>query len=192
MPITHYKRLQMELELRRKSLPAAVLPEGYAWAAWHPVLLGAHARVKYESFVGEIDAEVFESLSNLSGCQRLMHDIAHHQGFAAAATWLVRFEGNDFSGPTPCATIQGLKKSLWVGSVQNVGVLPAHRGFGLGRALMLKSLHGFRQLGTRRVRLEVTAANETAVELYRSLGFRVKRTSYRCVMDPADSSLAAF
>lgn len=190
MSITHYKRLQMELDLRRAPLAEPHLPDGYAWAAWHPVLLGAHARVKYESFRGEIDAQVFQSLSELQGCQRLMHDIAHHQGFAAATTWLVRFEGNEFSGPTPCATIQGLRKSLWVGSIQNVGVAPAHRGFGLGRALMLRSLQGFRDMGTRRVRLEVTAANEPAVELYRSLGFSLRRTSYRSVMQGAKPSLA--
>jgi ribosomal protein S18 acetylase RimI-like enzyme len=52
---------------------------------------------------------------------------------------------------------------------------------GLGRALVLKSLHGFRRAGMQRVYLEVTAENTPAVELYRSIGFRLKRTMFKSV-----------
>lgn len=188
MAATHYKRLHMEFDLRRRRCPAPQLPEGYAFAAWHPVLAAAHAQVKFESFHGGIDADVFESLSDLPGCQRLMGDIATHLGFVPRATWLIRFEGNEFSGPVPCGTIQGLRKSQWVGSIQNVGVVPVHRGLGLGRALLLKSLEGYAALGMRTVRLEVTAANTPAVRLYESLGFRVARTSYRTVLHEAEAA----
>ena len=50
---------------------------------------------------------------------------------------------------------------------------------GLGRALVMKSLEGFFSARVMRVVLEVTASNVTAVELYRSLGFRITRTMYR-------------
>lgn len=186
MSVTHYKRLHMEADIRRLPLAPPLLPPGYAWASWHPVLTAAHARTKFDSFWGEIDAEVFESLSSLEGCQRLMRDISHHQGFVPAATWLIRFEGNEIAGPSPCATIQGLRKSQWVGSIQNVGVVAAHRGFGLGRALVVRSLQGFRSLGIRKVRLEVTAANQPAVRLYESLGFCVHRATYRSVESSAE------
>ena len=78
----------------------------------------------------------------------------------------------------------GLK--LHSGSIQNIGVVPEHRGLGLGRALVVKSLQGFALAGIERVVLEVTANNLTAVELYRSLGFRVVRTMYRVV--PVEAS----
>ena len=181
MSVTHYKRLLMEFDLRRTPLREPNLPVGYAFAGWHPVLAAAHAQVKFESFDREIDAGVFESLSNPAGCERLIRDISHHDDFVPLATWLIRFEGNEFAGPSPCATIQGLRKNQRVGSIQNVGVVPAHRGFGLGRALVLKSLCGYRTLGYRQVRLEVTAANRPAVMLYESLNFRVQRSSYRSV-----------
>ena len=187
MSTFHYKRLHMEVDLRKVCLPEADLPEGYAFAAWHPVLAAVHARVKFESFAGEIDAEVFESLADFPGCQRLMRDISLHPSFVAGATWLIRFEGNQFCGPTPCATIQGLRVSHRVGSIQNVGVVPAHRGFGLGRALLLQSLAAYDRLGIRTVRLEVTAANRPAVRLYQSLGFNVIRTSYRTVERAAET-----
>jgi ribosomal protein S18 acetylase RimI-like enzyme len=52
----------------------------------------------------------------------------------------------------------------------------------LGRALVLRSLAGFREYGAKRVYLEVTAPNLAAVELYRRLGFQHIRTMYRPVL----------
>ena len=63
--------------------------------------------------------------------------------------------------------------------MQNVGVVPGWRGLGLGRALVMRALHGFRTAGMRAVYLEVTAANGHAVDLYRDLGFRCTRTVYK-------------
>ncbi len=181
MSTIYYKRLHMEIDVRRMDLPDPVLPNGYAWAAWHPVLAEPHAQAKSESFQNEIDAEVFPSLASLAGCRRLIRNIFHHSGFVPGATWLIRFEGNDIIGPAPCGTIQGLRKSRRVGSIQNVGIVPAHRGFGLGRALVLKCLGGFREAGVSRVQLEVTATNQIAIALYQSIGFYVRRSSYRSV-----------
>jgi ribosomal protein S18 acetylase RimI-like enzyme len=52
---------------------------------------------------------------------------------------------------------------------------------GLGRALVLKAIEGFRAAGLSRVYLEVTGHNAPAVELYRSVGFHVARTMYKVV-----------
>jgi ribosomal protein S18 acetylase RimI-like enzyme len=60
-------------------------------------------------------------------------------------------------------------------------VLPAHRGRGLGTALLLKALEGFRRRGLGRAFLEVTAQNVAAVQLYRRLGFRCRKTLYKAV-----------
>ena len=179
MPLTYYKRYRMEFDFRRQPVSAPVLPDGYRWVPWHGSLRDAHANVKFSSFRNEIDAQVFVCLSDLPGCRRLMDDIAGHDGFVSGATWMIGFEGNVFHGPLMCGTIQGLRHTKWVGAIQNVGVLPEHRGFGLGRALVMRSLLGFQSAGVRRVYLEVTAANERAVQLYRELGFQLARTRYR-------------
>ena len=55
-----------------------------------------------------------------------------------------------------------------IGAIQNLGVVPAYRGMGLGRALVRQALDGFYQAGLRRAYLEVTAENSAAVQLYRS------------------------
>ena len=42
---------------------------------------------------------------------------------------------------------------------------------GLGRALVLKALEAFRNLGAQSVALEATAENAVAIRMYSSLGF---------------------
>jgi ribosomal protein S18 acetylase RimI-like enzyme len=190
MSTIYYKRFGMEFDFRKATVPDPQLPDGYDLIPWHSSLRDAHARVKYECFRGEMDADVFESLSDLSGCSRLMNDIASHEGFVPQATWLLRFIGSDFQSPQLCGTIQGLRRSRRQGAVQNIGIIPTQRGLGLGKALMLRALAGFREAGLQRVVLEVTAANEPAVELYRKLGFRLVRTSYREVRRQAETASA--
>ncbi len=143
--------------------------------------MSRHAAAKYYSFRDEIDSRVFPCLGDLSGCKRLMQEIVRQETFLADATWLITHDGAGWNEQADCATIQGLAHSGFLGAIQNVGVLPQHRGLGLGRALVLKSLHGFRSAGLERVYLEVTGENVPAVELYRSIGFELVRTMYKAV-----------
>lgn len=56
----------------------------------------------------------------------------------------------------------------WVGGV---GVVPAHRGSGVGEALMRRLHDAARGLGLERVWLEVIMENEPALRLYEKLGY---------------------
>ncbi len=183
MPTVHFKRFRMEIDLRR-TLPRAELPKGYVWSGWHPSLCEQHAEAKYHSFNGEPDTELFPCLGVLDGCRNLMHDIAHHPSFVPQATWLIRFVANEFTGPIPVGTVQGLQSTRHAGAIQNIGICRLHRGAGLGRALLLKSLAGFQAVGIQRVALEVTADNQRAIQLYHSLGFKTVKTSYRSLETP--------
>lgn len=180
MSTVHFKRFRMEVDLRRV-LPCAELPSGYVWSGWHLSLCDQHASAKYHSFNGEPDIELFPCLGVLEGCRNLMREIAHHAAFLPQATWLIRFVANEFTGPIPIGTVQGLQSSHHAGAIQNIGVCRLHRGAGLGRALLLKSLAGFQAAGMQRVSLEVTAENTRAVQLYQSLGFQTVKTSYRSI-----------
>ncbi|SFI44705.1 GNAT family N-acetyltransferase [Planctomicrobium piriforme] len=179
MTTRYFKRYRMELDFRQTDIPRAKLPPGYAWGAWSVRLLRQHAAVKCASFRQEMDRHLFPALGSVPGCEDLMRSIASHPGFLPQSTWLITFTGNDFTGPLPCGTVQGLYHSTTLGSIQNVGIMPEHRGFGLGRALVLKALRGFRAYGLCRVYLDVTADNLPAVDLYRSVGFRCISTTYR-------------
>jgi len=173
--ISYFKRFRMEIDLD-DAPPVPPLPIGYQWVAWDESLVEAHAEVKFQSFQEEIDSTVFPSLGSRSGCTYLMTEIRRKWGFVPEATWLVA------SPEGFCGTVQGLRdRRLPVGAIQNLGVSPPHRGQGLGAALLLQALQGFRQRGLVRAILEVTAQNDAAVRLYRRLGFRCRKTIYKAV-----------
>ncbi len=173
--VTFFKRYRMELDLLNPLPPAPALPPGCAWLPWMDELVETHARVKYESFCEEIDGIVFPNLSCRDGCLRLMHDIRGRAGFCPQATWLVTQDDD------PVGTIQGVSDKAGCGAIQNLGIIPGHRSHGLGTALLLQALHGFRRAGLQRAMLEVTAQNDGAIRLYRRLGFRFRKTIYKMV-----------
>jgi GNAT superfamily N-acetyltransferase len=179
MSVSYFKRFRMEFDLRgRRSIPMFV-PHGYRLLAWQPELLADHAEAKYHSFRNEIDADVFECLADLDGCKRLMSEISLKDGFLPEATWLAVYTGG--GDVECCGTIQGIRATHKYGAIQNVGVTPAHRGRGIGSALICAALAGFQQVGLPRVYLEVTAQNDGAVKLYNRLGFRRTKTLFKAV-----------
>jgi hypothetical protein len=172
MAITYFKRFRMEIDLN-DWLAEPQLPEGYRWIAWTDALVGVHADAQFRAFSTELDSAVFPCLGDRYGCLRLMREIRRKPGFLADATWLI---GRGFE---ICGTIQGVVESGPIGSIQNLGVVPEHRGMQLGRALLLKSLFGFHRQGVPRAMLEVTAENYGAINLYRTIGFRKAKTLYK-------------
>jgi len=75
--------------------------------------------------------------------------------------------------------IQGVRDAYGMGAVQNIGIIPEHRGRSLGSYLVRLALDGFKQEGLRRASLEVTAQNTGAMRLYHRLGFRKTKTVYK-------------
>lgn len=175
--ISYFKRFRMEVDVQVPLPAVPELPAGYEWVPWEECLLDVHAEVKFQCFVEEVDSRIFSSLSNREGCRRLMREISAQAGFKPEATWMIACDD------AYCATVQGLRERSGLGAIQNVGVTPEHRGRGLGRALMLQSLHGFQRCGVHRVHLEVTASNDPAIRLYRRLGFRCRKTIYKAVQE---------
>src|SRR5437588_4824507 len=172
--VSYFKRFKMEIELF-DAPPAPVLPPGYYLVPWKDGLLDVHAEIMFASFLDEIDGIVFPSLGARQGCYNLMNEIRHKHGFMPEATWLIgTAEGH-------CGTIQSIRERPGLGAIQNVGITPAHRGRGLGTALVLQALHAFRRAGHGRAYLEVTAQNDGAVRLYRRIGFRRRKTVYKPV-----------
>ncbi|MFM7845292.1 MAG: GNAT family N-acetyltransferase [Planctomycetota bacterium] len=179
MAVTYFKRYRMEYDLRQLGA-AAPLPSGYQLVPWRDDLLETHAETKYRCFRHELDACVFPCLGEWDGCRRLMNEISRRHGFVPGATWLIQNTMRE-----ACGTIQGIIDLEGLGSIQNVGVVPQHRGRGLGTQLLQQALTGFRDVGLRYAFLEVTAQNVGAVRLYQRFGFRKVKTSYKASERPA-------
>jgi len=174
----------MRCDLRERTQTESVttsisLPNGYVLQPWDNRLLRAHANAKYQSFKNEIDSNVFPCLANEDDCLKLMNEISCRQGFIPETTWLVTKTDTREGSVLNCGTVQGIRNQVEVGSIQNLGIAPMHRGFGLGSALLNAALAGFHSVGIKFVTLEVTSHNLGAIRLYERLGFQVVRTVYK-------------
>lgn len=179
MALTYFKRFRMEIGLTGRTFPDLPLPPGYVIHPWADELVEAHAHSKFESFLNEVDSDVFPSLGNYDGCLRLMLEIQSKPGFLPGATWLLAYHDTFADGPEFCGTVQGIRDTSGMGSIQNLGVGLKHRDQGLGTVLMHRALSGFQQAGLTRAFLEVTAYNANAIRLYKRMGFRKTRTVYK-------------
>lgn len=59
-----------------------------------------------------------------------------------------------------------------LGGIYGLGVLPEHRGKGLGRAILLGAIEKLKGENATEIMLQVAAENVTALGLYKSCGFR--------------------
>jgi len=176
---SYFKRFRMEADLALPR-PAYDLPPGYRFVGWNEAVIDAHARTKFRCFRDELDAIVFPCLGSLDGCRRLMKEIRGKSGFLPAATWLIA-RGTSPESLQWCGTVQGVAERNGVGMIQNVGIVPGHRGLGLGRCLVERAVAGFRLHGLGRAALEVTVDNGRAMRLYQRLGFKRTQTVYKAV-----------
>ncbi len=171
----------MQFDLRDVQFVTPIVPSGYELHPWDSKLLAAHAEAKFRSFRNELDANVFTCLGNSDGCLRLMREISCRQGFIPEATWLATYRDPKTGRIENCGTVQGIRESVDVGSIQNIGIVSAHRSHGIGSAIVLRSLQGYQQAGIKIVTLEVTAKNVGAMRLYERLGFKVLRTVFKSI-----------
>ena len=75
------------------------------------------------------------------------------------------------------------------GEILNLGVAPAHRRKGIGRALVERMLATLRARGVRIVFLEVRESNTSARRLYEALGFREVARRARYYRRPVEDAV---
>jgi mycothiol synthase len=162
-PFRHSFRMQIEFDAE---LPTPVWPEGLAVRTFVPgeddeavyeasdaafVDHFEHARQPYESWRGWVFGESFDP-----------------------SLWFLAVDGEEIAGVSLCRGEGGADGEL--GWVNTLGVRPAWRRRGLGRALLLHSFAEFRARGKRGAGLGVDALNPTgAVGLYEGAGMHVAR-----------------
>lgn len=78
-----------------------------------------------------------------------------------------------------CDAIEKPRPALAHSAILGMGVLAAHRGKGIGRALLKRTLAAAKDRGYTRIELSVRADNERAKKLYERFGFVVEGLSRR-------------
>src|SRR5215208_426915 len=77
------------------------------------------------------------------------------------------------------------------GHVVSVAVLDEHQGKGVGTALMFEGINGIIIRKSDEIYLEVRVSNESAVQLYKKLGFIIKSRLKSYYRDGEDAFLMA-
>ncbi|MFE2279170.1 GNAT family N-acetyltransferase [Streptomyces sp. NPDC059454] len=112
-----------------------------------------------------LDEEVFQEVAYPAFLLRQLFDLyAGHAGHL-----LVLDDGDGRLRGYVLAATTAISGDSWI---LGLCVAEDRRRHGLGRELMVEILGRLRRCGTERVRLTVEPANDAAILLYRSLGFR--------------------
>jgi len=169
----HYWRMLIELDAPP---PAPQWPEGIAPDAFDPRRdLRAAALASREAFQ---DHYGFVAGSLESELEKTRHYIESDPGFEPALWFLARdIEENTVAGLCLCAPAEAGDRTT--AYVQNLGVRPAWRRRGIGRALLLHAFGQIYRRGTSRIALYVDAQSLTgATRLYESVGMKVGGLSH--------------
>jgi len=132
------------------------------------------AQVITAAYRNHVDSEINDQYRTLSGSLRFLNNIVRFPGcgtFDPESSFVAMEKSTGaLAGIILCSRVRHD-----VGHVTQICVLPEYRCHGLGKALLAATLHNLKQRKFSTLSLTVTEANARAVELYRHLGFEMRR-----------------
>jgi ribosomal protein S18 acetylase RimI-like enzyme len=169
----NYVRNFMQVNLATVSLAEGKVRRPMYLEAWSDHYHEAAAHLIAEAYAGHVDSRINDQYRSVPGARRFLFNIVQFPGcgtFFRPASY-VAFESNG----QPCGISLASLVSPESGHITQICVSPGVRGTGIGHAMLRQSLMTLRDVGCRTASLTVTAANENAVALYESVGFRTIR-----------------
>jgi ribosomal protein S18 acetylase RimI-like enzyme len=169
-----HARLFMTLPLANAVNPAASVDPEVEIRHWAEQDYQSAAAVITTAYRGHVDAEINDQYRTLSGSLRFLNNIVRFPGcgtFDPDSSFVaVHKRARSVIGLILCSRVRHD-----VGHVTQVCVLPEYRSRGIGESLLAVNAANLRQRNFSLLSLTVTEANVRAVELYRRLGFDIKR-----------------
>ncbi len=141
-------------------------------APWTDTLQEATGRLIAGAYRNHIDSQINDQYRSAIGARRFLTNIVQYPGcgtffgpasFAATASGIL------------CGVSLASRVSHDVGHITQVCVAPSYQGTGLGYELVRRSMEALGARGCRAISLTVTSKNESALRLYRSMGFATRR-----------------
>lgn len=132
-----------------------------------PTLIRAKTEKEYDA-AKKLIKEYAESLSFSLEYQDFGNEINHLRTYYGPPTGLILLykAGEEYVGVT---CIRNLGD--FIAEIKRMYVQPAHRGKGIGRAMLNKAIDEAKRLGYRHLRLDTVPDMESAIHLYLSTGF---------------------
>jgi ribosomal protein S18 acetylase RimI-like enzyme len=152
------KRTGAEIEIRR----------------WSDQDYQAAAAVITAAYRGHVDGQINDQYRSLSGSLRFLNNIVRFPGcgtFDPEGSFVaVHSHSRSLVGVILCSRVRHD-----VGHITQICVLPEFRSHGMGESLLAATAANLRSRKFSVLSLTVTEANTRAVDLYRRLGFEIKR-----------------
>lgn len=168
-----FPRLFMVLGLAGPLLPAAEFPD-IDFRRWLEHDFQPASSVITACYRDHIDAEINDQYRTLNGSLRFLNNIVRFPGcgvFDAHSSFVaVHRPTRSIVGVLLCSRVRDD-----VGHITQVCVLPTQRGRKIGESLIALCTQELRNRGFTTLSLTVSEANLKAVELYRRLGFAIRR-----------------
>ncbi len=175
-----FPRLFMELDLAGHWAPltrglATVVPPELVLRSWKETDFPAAGRLITAAYQGHLDSRINDQYQTVAGSMRFLHNIVRFPGcgiFNLEASRVLAYRDRDeLAGMLLCSRV-----GEGTGHVTQICVAPAYRRLHLGTVLLEACTSTLAALGWAALTLTVTEANDPAVDLYRSLGFRTRHT----------------
>jgi ribosomal protein S18 acetylase RimI-like enzyme len=181
-----YPRKFLEAPLAPSVKLPAKPPLGAIITGWTESMQDQTARLIAAAYQGHIDSRINDQYRSPSGARRFLTNIVQYPGCGTF------FRPASFAAiDTGTRQLRGISLASLVasdcGHITQICVAKAEQGTGLGYELMRQSMAALSAHGCKAVSLTVTASNETAIRLYRRLGFSDRRDFAAYVWDPRES-----
>lgn len=166
--------LSGRLAPRKLASSVSLLPWTESWQE-------ATGRLIAGAYQNHIDSQINDQYRSPMGARRFLTNIVQYPGcgsFFAPASFAATSHG------VLCGASLASLVASDVGHITQVCVARSYQGTGLGYELMRRSMEALGAHGCRSVSLTVTEANESAVRLYRSMGFVERRAFSAYVWEP--------
>jgi ribosomal protein S18 acetylase RimI-like enzyme len=162
-------------------LPSRYLPSSVSIIPWTDAWQEATGRLIAGAYERHIDSLINDQYRSAIGARRFLTNIVQYPGcgaFFGRASFAALDRG------MLCGASLASLVAQDVGHITQVCVAPSYQGTGLGYELMRRSMESLAAYGCRSVSLTVTAANESALRLYRNMGFVTRRSFAAYVWEP--------
>lgn len=168
-----YARQFLEAPLASvRNLP--VRETGIAFGPWAESWHDDAAQLIAAAYRDHTDSSINDQYRSTQGARRFLTNIVQYPGCGAffAPASLVAW---DRKNRAMCGLSLASMVAPEVGHITQICVGPRRQGQGIGYELLRRSMAGLAAHGCRDVSLTVTSANESALRLYRQVGFRLRR-----------------
>jgi ribosomal protein S18 acetylase RimI-like enzyme len=169
-----HARLFMILPLVKATKAASKAQPEIEIRRWSEPDYQSAAAVITTAYRGHVDSQINDQYRTLSGSLRFLNNIVRFPGcgtFDPDSSFVaVHKPTKNVAGLILCSRVRHD-----VGHVTQLCVLPEYRSHGIGQSLLAATAGNLHQRNFSMLSLTVTEANKHAVELYRHLGFDIKR-----------------